>query len=113
MAGLYLGWSSVAVWLNLTTALAAGGAPLDGPLGVGGQLAILAGVTATALTLVRWTRAQPAYVAAVAWAFVGAVIGAADAGQPVLAVAGAVGLAAVLAGAARAWRRERALHPAH
>lgn len=65
MAGLYLGWVSVAVLLNLTTTLVAIGAPLDGPAGVGGQLAILVGVTATTLALVRWTRAQPAYVAAV------------------------------------------------
>jgi hypothetical protein len=113
MAGLYLGWVSVAVWLNLTTTLVASGAPLDGPAGVGGQLAILVGVTATTLALVRWTRAQPAYVAAVAWAYVGAVIGAADAGQPVLAATGGLGLAAVLVGAAAAWRRGRVLRPAH
>jgi hypothetical protein len=99
-AGLYLGWTSVAVWLNLTTALVQSGAPLDGPAGVGGQLAVLLGVTATAVTLVRRTRALPAYVAAVAWAYVGAVIGAADAGQPVLAAAAGTGLAVVLAATA-------------
>ncbi len=90
----------MAVWLNLTTALTRSGAPLDGPAGVGGQLAVLLGVTATAVTLVRRTRALPAYVAAVAWAFVGAVIGAADAGQPVLAAAAGTGLAVVLAATA-------------
>jgi hypothetical protein len=49
----------------------------------------------------------------VAWAYVGAVIGAADAGQPVLAAAGGAGLAAVLVEAAAAWRRGRVLRPAH
>jgi hypothetical protein len=99
MAGLYLGWTSIAIWLNLTTTLTSLGAPLTGPVGVAGQLAVLVGATATAVALVRWTHAQPAYVAAVAWAFVGAVIGAAGAGEPVLAVAAGVGLVAVAAGA--------------
>jgi hypothetical protein len=99
-SGLYLGWTSIAVWLNLTTALTQSGAPLDGPVGVGGQLAVLLGITATAVALVRWTRALPAYVAAVAWAYVGAVIGAAGAGQPLLAAAAGVGLAVVVAATA-------------
>ncbi len=110
-SGLYLGWTSIAVWLNLTTALTASGAPLDGPAGVGGQLAVLLGVTATAVALVRWTRALPAYVAAVAWAYVGAVVGAADAGQPVLAAAAGVGLAVVVAAATTTVRRSRRPEP--
>jgi hypothetical protein len=112
LVGLYLGWTSIAVWLNLTTALAASGAPLDGPVGVGGQLAILVGATATAVTLVGWTRAQPAYVAAVLWAFVGAVVGAAGAGQPLLAAAAAAGGVAVALGTAVTVRRTRAPHAA-
>lgn len=111
MAGLYLGWTSIAVWLNLTTTLSAVGAPLTGAAGIGGQLAVLLGATATAVALVRWTGAQPAYVAAVAWAFVGAVIGAADAGEPVLAAAAGVGLAAVAVGVVSVLRRRSA--PAH
>ena len=112
LLGLYLGWTSIAVWLNLTTALAGSGAPLDGPLGVGGQLAVLAGATATAVALVRWTRAQPAYVAAVLWAFVGAVVGAAGAGEPVLAAAAATGGVAVVAGTLLTVRRTRTPHAA-
>ena len=112
LLGLYLGWTSIAVWLNLTTALAGSGAPLDGPLGVGGQLAVLAGATATAVALVRWTRAQPAYVAAVLWAFVGAVVGAAGAGEPVLAAAAATGGVVVVAGTLLTVRRTRTPHAA-
>ena len=112
LVGLYLGWTSIAVWLNLTTALVASGAPLTGPLGVGGQLAVLVGATATAVALVRWTRAQPAYVAAVLWAFAGAVVGAVGAGQPVLALAAAAGGVAVALGTALTVRRARVPHPA-
>lgn len=108
MAGLYLGWTSIAVWLNLTTTTVFLGAPVAGAAGVAGQLAVLLGATAGAVAIVRWTGALVAYVAAVAWAFVGAVIGASGAGQPLLAGAAAVGLVAVLAvGAVTTLRRRR------
>lgn len=102
--GLYLGWSSIAIWLNLTTALVGSGAPLDGVAGLLGQLAILAGAAATAVVLLRWTGVLLPYLAAVVWAFVGVVLGARDAGEPVLAAAAAVGLLAVVV-AALVWRR--------
>ena len=98
--------------VSLTTAVTASGAPLTGPVGIGGQLAVLMGATASSVLLVRWTQAQPAYVAAVVWAYVGAVIGAAGAGEPLLAVAAEAGLAIVLAVVALALRRSRAPHPA-
>jgi hypothetical protein len=94
--GLYAGWSTVAIWLNLTTALAFSGAPVSGAAGVAGQLAVLAGATATAVLVLRRTSGLLPYAAAVVWALVGAVLGAADAGQPVLAVAAGVGLLVVL-----------------
>ncbi|ANZ39664.1 hypothetical protein BBK82_30095 [Lentzea guizhouensis] len=50
--GTYTGWSSVAVWVNLTTALTGSGAPIDGPAGVAGQAAVFAGATAIAVVLV-------------------------------------------------------------
>jgi len=59
----------VAIWLNLTTALAFSGAPVSGTAGVVGQLAVLAG----------------------------AVLGASGAGEPVLAAAAGAGLLVVLA----------------
>jgi len=43
----------VAIWLNLTTALAFSGAPVTRTAGVVGQLAVLAGATATAVLDVR------------------------------------------------------------
>ncbi|GAA4693993.1 hypothetical protein GCM10023215_34440 [Pseudonocardia yuanmonensis] len=103
--GLYLGWSSIAIWLNLTTALVASGAPLDGVAGLLGQAAVLAGATATAVALLRWTGGLLPYLAAVVWAFAGAVLGARGAGEPVLAVGAAVGLAVVIAAAVGVRRR--------
>lgn len=98
--GLYAGWSTVAIWLNLTTALAYSGLPVDGTAGVLGQLAVLAGATATAVLVLRWTAGLLWYAGAVVWALVGAVLGAAGAGQPLLAAAAGVGLVVVVATAA-------------
>src|SRR4051794_2100867 len=98
--GLYAGWSTVAIWLNLTTALAFSGAPVTGTLGVAGQLAVLAGATATTVLVLRWTGGLLPYAAAVVWALVGAVLGASGAGQPLLAVAAAVGILVVAVTAA-------------
>ena len=95
--GVYTGWASVAVWVNLTTALADSGAPVVGAAGITGQLAVLAGATATACAISWWTRGLPAYAAAAAWAFVGAAIGAAGAGEQVLVIASAVGLVLLVA----------------
>ena len=94
--GLYAGWSTVALWLNLTTALAFSGAPVSGTAGVVGQLAVLAGATATAVVVLRRTGGLVAYAAAVVWALVAAVLGAAAAGEPLLAVAAGVGLLVVV-----------------
>lgn len=95
--GLYAGWSTVAIWLNLTTALAFSGAPVAGTLGVVGQLAVLAGATATAVVVLRRTGGLLPYAAAVVWALVGATLGAAGAGEPLLAGAAGVGLVVVVA----------------
>jgi hypothetical protein len=93
--GAYTGWSSVAVWANLTTALTGSGAPVAGTAAVLGQLAVLAGATATTAAVVAWTRGLLPYTATVVWAFVGIAVGAAGAGEPVLAGAAVVGLAVV------------------
>ncbi|WP_197040751.1 hypothetical protein [Pseudonocardia halophobica] len=103
--GLYLGWSSVAIWLNLTTALVASGAPLDGSAGLLGQLAVLAGATATAVALLRWTGVLLPYLGAVVWALAGAMLGARGAGEPVLAFGAAVGLVVVIVAALGMRRR--------
>lgn len=94
--GFYTGWSSIAIWLNLTTGLAGSGVPLTGPAAFVGQLAILAGATATAAAILRWTSGLLPYAAAVIWALVGATVGAAAAGEPGLAIAAVVGLGVVV-----------------
>ena len=109
--GLYAGWSTVAIWLNLTTALAFSGAPVSGPVGLAGQLAILAGATATAVLVLRRTRGLLPYAAAVVWALVGAVLGAAGAGQPALAVAAGLGILVVVATTAVVRRRGAGRRP--
>lgn len=107
--GLYAGWSTVAIWLNLTTALAFSGAPVSGTVGVLGQLAVLAGATATAIVVLRRTGGLLPYAAAVVWALVGAALGASGAGEPVLAVAAGVGLVVVVATTAVLRARPRRL----
>jgi hypothetical protein len=96
MLGLYTGWTSIAAWINLTTALASSGAPITGTAGVLGQLAVLAGAGATAVAVLIGSRGLLPYAAAVAWAFIGVTVGAARAGEPVLAATAVAGLAAVL-----------------
>lgn len=93
--GLYAGWISVAMWLNLTTALAGAGAPITGTVGILGQIATLAGALGTALIILAWTRGLVPYAVAVCWGLVGAIVGTAGAGQPVLTGAVVVGLVAV------------------
>jgi len=100
--GLYAGWSTVAIWLNLTTALAFSGAPVTGTVGLVGQLAVLAGATATAVLVLRRTGGLLPYAAAVVWALVAAVLGAAGAGEPVLAAAAGVGVLVVAGTTVRA-----------
>jgi hypothetical protein len=104
--GLYTGWTSVAVWANLTTALVSVGAPVAGPVGVAGQLAVLAGAAATAAAILRWTGGLLPYAGAVLWAFVGVALGAAGAGEPVLTAA-AAGAAALVLGLTAALRLPR------
>lgn len=103
LLGLYTGWSSVAIWLNLTTALTTSGAPITGALGVAGQLAVLAAAVATAVALLVRARRAPVLAlsgaGAVVWAFVGSSVGAATQGEPALAVAALVGTAIVVAAA--------------
>ncbi|MEV4916754.1 hypothetical protein AB0K47_08075 [Streptomyces tirandamycinicus] len=105
MLGVYTGWSSIAVWVNLTTALAGSGAPVDGAVGVAGQCAVLAGATATAVAVVVWTRGLLPYALAAGWGLLTAALGALGAGQPVLAGTAAAGLAVVAATAV--WARSR------
>jgi hypothetical protein len=95
--GLYTGWSSVAIWLNLTTALVGSGAPTTTPAAVTGQVAILAGAVGTAVAITWFSRGLLTYVATIAWALGGVVVSTVQEGYPLLATTAAVGLAVVVA----------------
>ena len=82
LLGVYTGWSSIAVWVNLSTGLASSGAPITGPVGVAWQFAVLVGATATAVAVLCWTGGLLPYAAAVGWALATAALGAAGAGEP-------------------------------
>lgn len=95
--GLYLGWSSVAVFVNVAAAAIRAGAPAGD---VGWQAAVLVAATVSAVVLTVVLRGSPGYVAAVAWALVAAAIGAAHRGSTVLSVAAAVATVLVVGTAA-------------
>ena len=105
--GLYTGWSSVAVWLNLTTALVGSGAPITTTAAVAGQAAILAGAVGTAIVISWFTRGLLPYVATVTWALAGVITSTVQEGYPVLAGTAGVGLALVLTTAVLARRQGR------
>ena len=105
--GLYTGWSSVAVWLNLATGLIGSGAPITTPAGIAGQAAILAGAVGTAVVITWFIGGLLPYVAAVTWALGGVILSTLQEGYPVLATTAGIGLAMVLASAALGRRRER------
>ncbi len=85
LLGVYLGWASIANWINLTTAVAGTGGPITGTVGVVAQFAVLAGAAATALAVLRWTGGLLPYAATAVWAFAAVAIGASGAGEPLLA----------------------------
>jgi hypothetical protein len=105
--GLYTGWSSVAVWLNLTTALVGSGLPITTPAAIVGQGAILAGAVGTAVAITWFTRGLLPYVATIAWALGGVIVSTVQEGYPVLATTAGLGLAIVLATAVLARRQAR------
>jgi hypothetical protein len=94
--GVYAGWTSAAVWVNLTTAVAQSGTSVSESLAFWGQVGALAGATGT-LCVVAWTTgARLSYLAAGAWALVGVAVGATQAGAPALAGIAAAGLGVFL-----------------
>ena len=109
--GLYAGWLSVAMWLNLTTAFAGSGAPITGALGIAAQIATLAGALGTVLVILAWTGGLLSYAVAVCWGLVGAIIGTLDAGQPALTIAVVIGLIAVVVATVVTRRRSRSSSP--
>ncbi|TPG33022.1 hypothetical protein [Mycolicibacterium hodleri] len=80
--GLYLGWSSVAVFVNVAAALIDSGASATG---TAWQAAVLVAATASAVGLTVVLRGTPGYVAAALWALIAAAIGAVHRGSALLA----------------------------
>jgi hypothetical protein len=91
--GCYLGWSSIAVFVNATAALINRGWPATEP---GWQAGILAVAFAAAIVLTVVLRATPGYVAGALWALVGAAVGATQRDFAGLAAAAAAAGALVL-----------------
>ncbi|BBY80125.1 hypothetical protein H7I53_00345 [Mycolicibacterium pulveris] len=102
--GLYLGWSSIAVFANVAAALIDSGVPATA---VWWQLAVLVAAAAFAVGLARMLRGTPAYVAGVLWALVAIAIGAAQRGSAVLATTAMLAAALVLVAAVTAMHRRR------
>lgn len=102
--GLYLGWSSVAVFANVTAALIDSGVS---PAVVWWQLVVLVLATAFAIGLATMLRGTPGYVAGVLWALVAIAVGAAQRDSSVLATTAAVAALLVAAAGVTAMRRHR------
>ncbi len=102
--GLYLGWSSIAVFANIAVALIACGAS---PSTVWWQLAVLVSAAIFAVAVTRMVKGTLGYVAGVLWALVAIAIGASERGSAALSVTAVVAVIAV-GGAASIWPRRAA-----
>lgn len=94
--GLYAGWVTAAVGLNVANALVEAG--LDARA-VGWQLAVLVAIGALAVATLAAARGNLAYATAVVWAFAGIAVGAADRDAPALLITAAVAAGAIAAAA--------------
>lgn len=102
--GLYLGWSSIAVFANVTAALIDAGAPAAV---VWWQLVVLVAAAAFAIALATLLRGTPGYVVGVLWALVAIAIGAAQRDSTVLSTTAVAAAVLVGAAAVTAMRRRR------
>lgn len=98
--GLYLGWSSIAVFANIAAALIDSGVSPDAALWQG---VVLVAAAAFAVLLTVTLRGTVGYAAGVLWALVAITVGAAGRDSVALAVTAAV--AALVVVAATAWTR--------
>jgi hypothetical protein len=104
--GVYAGWSTAAIWINLASLLTQAGISPRGGTGTAWQSLCLLAACASTLLVMRALSAPLPYVLAVAWAFAGVVVSAAMANVPALAGVAVVGLV-VAAAAALSIRRIR------
>ena len=102
--GLYLGWSSIAVFANIAAALINSGVSASA---VGWQFAVLAAAAVSALTLTTMLRGTPGYAAGAVWALVAIAIGAADRDSSFLSTTVAIAVALVVIATMTAMRRRR------
>lgn len=98
--GLYLGWSSIAVFANVAAALIDSGVSPDA---VPWQVVVLVAAAGFAVRLTVTLRGTVGYAAGVLWALVAIAIGAAQRDSVLLAATAAV--AAVVVAGATAWSR--------
>jgi len=102
--GLYLGWSSIAVFANIAAALIDSGVSAST---AGWQFVVLAAATVAALVLTRMLRGTPGYTAGVVWALVAIAIGAASRNSMFLSTTAVVATVLVVIATAIALRRRR------
>lgn len=91
--GLYLGWSSVAVFANVAAALIYGGVSASAPAW---QLAVLVAATVFVVAVTTMLRGSAGYVAGAVWALVAVAIGAAQRDSALLTAAAVVAVVATL-----------------
>ena len=91
--GLYCGWVTVAVFVNLASAL--GDQELADPASVGWQAVVLVCALAAVLAALRLGRGSDGVAVAAVWALVGVVVNVGSQ-SVLLAVTGGIGIAAVL-----------------
>ena len=102
--GLYLGWSSIAVFANVAAALIDNGVSASS---AGWQFVVLAAASVSALVLTKMLRGTPGYTAGVVWALVAIAIGAADRDSTLLSATAVVAAVLIVAATVAAMRRRR------
>ncbi|MEO3761022.1 hypothetical protein ABGB19_22405 [Mycobacterium sp. B14F4] len=102
--GLYLGWSSVAVFANVAAALINSGVSASV---VWWQFVVLVAAAAFVLGLATMLRGSLGYVAGALWALVAIAIGAAQRGSATLTAVAVVATALVAFSAVMAWLQRR------
>ncbi|MFG1929959.1 hypothetical protein ACGFK1_04800 [Mycobacterium sp. NPDC048908] len=100
--GLYLGWSSIAVFANVAAALISSGVSASA---AGWQFVVLVAAAVFAVGMTTMLRGSPGYVAAALWALVAIAISAAGRGSTTLSVTAGVAATVVVIGAIAGHRR--------
>lgn len=102
--GLYLGWSSIAVFANIAAALINSGVSASAAWW---QFGVLVAATVSAMALTTMLRGTPGYAAGVVWALVAIVIGANNRDSMFLSATAATAVVLVVIATIIALRRRR------